>query len=378
MTGSDDGLAVDDFSLTPNSSGGSSNPSGTGAATPSSVLAANSTVLTVAVNQSTNPASTGLAVSADLTSIGGSASQQFFDDGTNGDAVAGDNIFSFQATVASATTPGLKSLPVTVADTQSRSGSASIALTVTSNTTPPTATTAANPNSLLPGASTLLTVSVTPGTNPASTGLGVTANLSSIGGSNSQQFFDDGTNGDATAGDNVFSFQTTVAPATTSGAKSLPVTVSDAQSRSGSTAISLTVQSPPAPTTVKISQAYGGGGNSGSTYKNDFIELFNQATTPIDVSTWSVQYASANQSNWQVTPLCTTAPCLIAPGHYFLVQEIGWSRWDYQSAGSGCGGRHVYGRRFRAGRAGGQHHPSDGHLPHEPRNCRFCGVWSFG
>ena len=72
---------------------------------------------------------------------------------------------------------------------------------------------------------------------------------------------------------------------------------------------------------MKISQAYGGGGNSGSTYKNDFIELFNQAATPIDVSTWSVQYASANQSNWQVTPLCASAPCVIAPGHYFLVQE---------------------------------------------------------
>ncbi len=28
-------------------------------------------------------------------------------------------------------------------------------------------------------------------------------------------------------------------------------------------------------TDVVISQVYGGGGNSGATYKNDFIELFN-------------------------------------------------------------------------------------------------------
>ena len=320
-TGSDDGLAVDDFSLTPNSSGGSTNPTGTGTATPSSVVAGNSALLTVAVTPGTNPASTGLAVAADLTSIGGSATQQFFDDGTNGDAVAGDNTFSFQATVAAATTAGMKSIPATITDSQSRSGSASIALTVTSNSTPPTGAAAANPNSLLAGASTLFTVTVTPGTNPASTGLSVTANLSSIGGSPTQQFFDDGTNGDATSGDNVFSFQYTVPAATASGAKSLPVTVSDAQSRSSSTAIALTIQSPPAPTTVKISQAYGGGGNSGSTYKNDFIEIFNQATTPIDVSTWSVQYASANQQNWQVTPLCASAPCMIAPGHYFLIKE---------------------------------------------------------
>ena len=50
----------------------------------------------------------------------------------NGDAVAGDNTFSFQATVAGATTPGAKSIPATITDAQSRSGSASIALTVTS------------------------------------------------------------------------------------------------------------------------------------------------------------------------------------------------------------------------------------------------------
>jgi hypothetical protein len=287
-----------------------------------SVLAGASTLLTVAVTPGTNPASTGLAVAADLTSIGGSATQQFFDDGTHGDAVAGDNTFSFQATVGGAITAGLKSIPATITDTQSRTGSASIALTVTSNSTPPTATTLANPNSLLAGASTLLTVTVTPGTNPASTGIGVNANLSSIGGSATQQFFDDGSNGDVTGGDNIFSFSTTVALGTTSGAKSLPVTVTDAQSRSSSTAISLTVQSPPAPTTVKISQAYGGGGNSGSTYKNDFIEIFNQASTPIDISGWSVQYASANQQNWQVTPVCASAPCVIAPGHYFLIQEL--------------------------------------------------------
>jgi len=320
-TGSDDGLGVDDFSLTPNSSGISTNPAGTGAASPSSVLAGNSTLLTVSVTPGTNPASTGLAVTADLSTIGGSAAQQFFDDGTNGDAMAGDNTFSFQATVSAATTPGVKSLPASITDTQSRTASATIPLTVTSSSTPPAGAAAANPNSLLDGASTLFTVTVTPGTNPASTGLSVTANLSSIGGSATQQLFDDGTNGDATGGDNVFSFQFTVPAATTSGAKSLPVTVSDAQSRNSSTAISLTIQSPPAPTTVKISQVYGGGGNSGSTYKNDFIEIFNQATTLIDVSTWSVQYASANQQNWQVTPLCATPPCVIAPGHYFLVQE---------------------------------------------------------
>ena len=83
-------------------------PTGTGSANPSSLQAGASTLLTVGVASGTNPASTGLAVTADLSLIGGSAAQQFFDNGTNGDVTAGDNIFSFNATVASGTTPGAK------------------------------------------------------------------------------------------------------------------------------------------------------------------------------------------------------------------------------------------------------------------------------
>lgn len=55
--------------------------------------------------------------------------------------------------------------------------------------------------------------------------------------------------------------------------------------------------------TVVIGQVYGGGGNSGAFYKNDFIELFNRGTTPVNLNGWSVQYASATGTTWQVTPL---------------------------------------------------------------------------
>src|SRR5262249_3934483 len=144
-----------------------------------------------------------------------------------------------------------------------------------------------------------------------------------IGGPASQQFFDDGTHGDVTPGDNVFSFQATVANGTTPGSKALPITVSDAQARSSSTTATLTVQAPPAPNTVKISQVYGGGGNSGSTYTNDFIEIFNEQSTPVDISSWSVQYDAAGDSGvWQVTNLCPSgSTCTLLPGHYYLVQE---------------------------------------------------------
>src|SRR4051812_33833340 len=47
---------------------------------------------------------------------------------------------------------------------------------------------------------------------------------------------------------------------------------------------------------IVISQAYGGAGcgTAGcSTYKNDYIELFNRGTTSVSVNGWSVQYAAA-------------------------------------------------------------------------------------
>ncbi len=68
---------------------------------------------------------------------------------------------------------------------------------------------------------------------------------------------------------------------------------------------------------VVISEVYGGGGNSGATLKNDFIELYNPTDSPVDISGWSVQYASATGTSWQVTALTGS----IAPHRYCLVQE---------------------------------------------------------
>jgi uncharacterized protein len=68
---------------------------------------------------------------------------------------------------------------------------------------------------------------------------------------------------------------------------------------------------------VVISQVYGGGGNSGATYTHDFIEVFNAGSTPVSLAGWSVQYASASGTSWQVTQLAGT----LAPGGYYLVQQ---------------------------------------------------------
>src|SRR6184192_1983014 len=75
---------------------------------------------------------------------------------------------------------------------------------------------------------------------------------------------------------------------------------------------------------VVISQVYGGGGNAGATLKNDFIELYNRGNTAIDLTGWSVQYASSTGSVWLATPLTGS----LDPGHYYLIQEA-------QGAGGG-------------------------------------------
>ncbi|MBB5881945.1 hypothetical protein GGR74_003167 [Xanthomonas arboricola] len=68
---------------------------------------------------------------------------------------------------------------------------------------------------------------------------------------------------------------------------------------------------------VVISQVYGGGGNSGATFRSDFIELHNIGSTTVSLDGWSVQYASAAGSSWQVTPLAGRVPA----GGYYLVKQ---------------------------------------------------------
>jgi uncharacterized protein (TIGR03437 family) len=69
---------------------------------------------------------------------------------------------------------------------------------------------------------------------------------------------------------------------------------------------------------IVISQVYGGGGNSGALLKNDFIELFNRGNTPVTITGWSVQSASASGTTWEQTLLSG----IVQPGRYYLVQEF--------------------------------------------------------
>ncbi|GII00299.1 ExeM/NucH family extracellular endonuclease [Planobispora takensis] len=77
-----------------------------------------------------------------------------------------------------------------------------------------------------------------------------------------------------------------------------------------------------APGSVVVSQVYGGGGNSGAPFANDFVELFNRSSAPVALDGWSVQYASATGTG----PFGSNAVALsgtLAPGQYHLVQLAG-------------------------------------------------------
>ena len=71
------------------------------------------------------------------------------------------------------------------------------------------------------------------------------------------------------------------------------------------------------PSDVVISQIYGGGGNASATYHNDFVELYNRGGVPVDLTGWSLQYASSTGSGWDSNrqPLGGT----IGAGQYYLI-----------------------------------------------------------
>ena len=68
---------------------------------------------------------------------------------------------------------------------------------------------------------------------------------------------------------------------------------------------------------LMIYEVYGGGGNSGSTYTNDYIVLYNSTSSSIDLTGYSVQYASATGTTWSVTTLSGS----IAAGDFYLIQQ---------------------------------------------------------
>ncbi|MCZ7434726.1 lamin tail domain-containing protein [Streptomyces sp. WMMC1477] len=96
----------------------------------------------------------------------------------------------------------------------------------------------------------------------------------------------------------------------------VPLSVAGCLALAASLTLLAAPASPAASPDIVISEVYGGGGNSGAAYTNDFIELHNRGSAAVDVSGWSVQYASRSGTSYQVTELSGS----IEPGDHYLVQ----------------------------------------------------------
>ena len=100
----------------------------------------------------------------------------------------------------------------------------------------------------------------------------------------------------------------------------------------------------PAGTGLVISEVYGGGGNTGATYKNDFIELYNPTARGHPVDGMSVQYRTHRHHRRH---------------RHHRADRLGAGGWPLP--GPGGGGHRRHGRRCRRPDATGTHR--DGAAP---------------
>ena len=200
----------------------------------------------------------------------------------------------------------------------------------------------ATPSNPTSGGSVTFTAAVTPATLPASTGLSVVldANTPYYGSPTTLQMYDDGTHGDATAGDGVYSLTTTV-PSTTISGFTYPanVTVSDTlgNAYTGSVQLNVGGSGPPSyqgNNSIRIVAWYGAGNLSESEYGRDTVILFNPSQAPIEMKNWSLQTGSTTGAFTAVTYLL---PDVTLPaGGYFAIAGSGV---NYISS-AGCSSTH--------------------------------------
>jgi hypothetical protein len=110
------------------------------------------------------------------------------------------------------------------------------------------------------------------------------------------------------------------------GATTGAVRVSTATA-SATSSTAFTVTTPPA--AVVISQIYAGGGRWWSDYSNDYVELRNPGTAPVQLDGWSLQLASGTGTQWTAIPLKGTIP---ARGYYLIALAGGDYAYDLPKA----------------------------------------------
>ncbi len=76
-------------------------------------------------------------------------------------------------------------------------------------------------------------------------------------------------------------------------------------------------------THVVISQVYGGSSSGGTSYTNDYIELFNPGTSPVDLSAYSVQYGSYTATVPSSSSKTNLSGSIPAQSYYLIAETAG-------------------------------------------------------
>ena len=71
---------------------------------------------------------------------------------------------------------------------------------------------------------------------------------------------------------------------------------------------------------LEITEIYGAGGNTGATGMSDYVELYNPAVTAVNLSTYSLQYASATGAFGLTASVFTILSGTVQPQSYFLIK----------------------------------------------------------
>lgn len=106
----------------------------TGSAAPNNPGILDPFTITAPLVSASSPSSTNLSVTADLSNLGLSATQPLYDDGTHGDTIAGDKVYSLSTAATTGTLGSVPGLILTATDTQGNVAHGALPLTLVAGT----------------------------------------------------------------------------------------------------------------------------------------------------------------------------------------------------------------------------------------------------
>jgi hypothetical protein len=183
-------------------------------------------------------------VRINLLPLGGPATLLMYDDGSSGDAVSFDGVYTAVHTLSSSVPIGPKSLTLTGTDSNADSVTLTLAFEVVTNVLPLVSNPGAVPDPVLQGETVTLTMDAT---DPDGTVVQVTMDLSALGGSSLHPLLDDGLSGDGAAGDGTWGAFFSVPFTSPTGPVTVNVTATDNEGGPSSDSISFTIAPNPGP-----------------------------------------------------------------------------------------------------------------------------------